>query len=292
MKTRILSTLTLLVSLIFMQSCSKVTVVENEETKSHVQITVSPFTLTMEDMGTTTRSSNLSDLATRLSFAVFDSKGELVDVVIYQEISQDDFGTINLELYPGSYKLVAVAHNGDEDATISSISSVTLPGNNFTDTFSDVVELTVEANQDCSKEMLLPRATAAFVLKLLDAPPANVAKIKVVVNANATDVGPLEIEPKGRVATKNLKQTREIPIANLNEEGITVYYICMTNEQQLAVKATAYDADNKEIISHTLSGVLLKTNKQTTATGYFFKSTGAASITVNGTWGEGINISF
>ena len=256
MKTRILSTLTLLVSLIFMQSCSKVTVVEHEEEKSHVQITVSPFTLTMEDMGTTTRSSNLSDLATRLSFAVFDSKGTLVDEVVHQVSSASDFGVINLELYPGSYMMVAVAHSGADNAEVKSINSVTLPGNTFTDTFSAMNVFTVKSGEDYNLDMSLPRLTSVFAFQL---------------------------NPTTGYVVGDWTFTYTIPAAKFKEEN-PIYFIQKSGKTEVDIEATAYDNDGEVIISHTISNVSLVPGKKTTATGYFFKSAVSGSFKVNGAW--------
>ena len=283
MKTRILSTLTLLVSLIFMQSCSKVTVVEHEEEKSHVQITVSPFTLTMEDMGTTTRSSNLSDLATRLSFAVFDSKGTLVDEVVHQVSSASDFGVINLELYPGSYMMVAVAHSGADNAEVKSINSVTLPGNTFTDTFSAMNVFTVKSGEDYNLDMSLPRLTSVFAFQLADTPPEDLKEIKVILNTDGETSTSLILNPTTGYVVGDWTFTYTIPAAKFKEEN-PIYFIQKSGKTEVDIEATAYDNDGEVIISHTISNVSLVPGKKTTATGYFFKSAVSGSFKVNGAW--------
>lgn len=281
---------TLLLGLFMLQSCNRVIEVEPVDVKSHVQVTVSPFYFEMEDMAPATRG-EISDAATRLSFAVYDAEGALVDTVVYQKSSDESFGTVDLELYPGNYKLVAVAHNGGADATINSASSVTLPGLTFTDTFADVEEITVESGKNSNVSMNLPRATSAFILRLTDTPPANAKEIKVVVNSTGFEPTSLKLNPETRLAENLWKQTCTIPIADISKD-VPVYFIGMYEVTAVTVKATAYDTDGKEIISHTISGVPLNPNQKTIATGCFFKSQGSSTFTVESTWSEDKEVSY
>lgn len=281
---------TLLLGLFMLQSCNRVIEVEPVDVKSHVQVTVSPFYFEMEDMAPATRG-EISDAATRLSFAVYDAEGALVDTVVYQKSSDESFGTVDLELYPGNYKLVAVAHNGGADATINSASSVTLPRLTFTDTFADVEEITVESGKNSNVSMNLPRATSAFILRLTDTPPANAKEIKVVVNSTGLEPTSLNINPETRLAENLWKQTCTIPIADISKD-VPVYFIGMYEVTAVTVKATAYDTDGKEIISHTISGVPLNPNQKTIATGCFFKSQGSSTFTVESTWSEDKEVSY
>lgn len=50
------------------------------------------------------------------------------------------------------------------------------------------------------------------------------------------------------------------------------------------VKATAYDSEGMEIISHTIESVTMTPNKKTIATGRFFVSQGSGSFTLASTW--------
>ena len=281
---------TLLLGLFMLQSCNRVIEVEPVDVKSHVQVTVSPFYFEMEDMAPATRG-EISDAATRLSFAVYDAEGALVETVVCQESSDESFGTVDLELYPGNYKLVAVAHNGGADATINSASSVTLPGLTFTDTFADVEEITVESGKNSNVSMNLPRATSAFILRLTDTPPANAKEIKVVVNSTGFEPTSLKLNPETRLAENLWKQTCTIPIADISKD-VPVYFIGMYEVTAVTVKATAYDTDGKEIISHTISGVPLNPNQKTIATGCFFKSQGSSTFTVESTWSEDKEVSY
>ena len=290
-----LLTIIVLFSLILLSGCSSSVDEAPMEQKSRVTVDLSTFQVEVEDMSRGSRTTpTLLDVSSRLSFAVLNSEGGQV-VTIHQDSEDDDFGSVEMELYPGSYKMVAVAHNGDADASISSVTSAVLPGTTITDSFTGVQDLTVESNQDCTFNMSLKRITSAFILRLNDIPPANVKEIKVVINTSGfllSQVNPstLGINPNTGLASNNWKFTHTIPVADVSK-NIPLYFIGNTSPATVTIKATAYDASGKEIISHTLTGVSLVPNKKTIATGTFFQSSGSGTFTVE-TWGTDNNIGY
>lgn len=270
------------VGLCALSACSKP--VEEEpviEAKSHIRVNVSPFYFQVEDMGTTR--TDLSEVSTRLSFAVFDEKGNLVESVVHHEVTDETFGVVEMDLHPGVYQLVAVAHNGDDNASISSTTSIVLPGTRLTDTFSSIQELTVESNKEYEFTMNLPRVTSAFAFRLADTPPANFKEIQVVLNTGGSIPASLEFNPTTGLASNNWKFTCTIPAEKFKEET-PIYFIKLFEQTVVNIEATAYDEEGEVIISHTISNVSLVPGKKTTATGYFFKSSGSGSFTVIGDW--------
>ncbi len=271
----------LLFSIVLLSACSGSADEAPIEQKSRVTVDFSTFQVEVEDMGGGSRAV-LADAASRLSFAVLKSDGiKVVDV--HQNSEDNKFGSVEVELYPGTYQMVAVAHNGDANASITSTTSVTLPGTTFTDTFTKVQDLTVVSNQDSDLSMTLPRITSAFILKLNDIPPADVKEIEVVVNVGGLEPTSLDVNPNTGLASKNWKQTCIIPIADISNET-PIYFVGMIKQSTATVKATAYDATGNEIISHTINGVPLAPNQKTIATGTFFQSSGSGTFTVNSEW--------
>lgn len=273
----------LFLGLSMLYSCSSLMDEASMNQKSRVQIDVRTFHFDIENEDMRAASRSISDAATRLSFAVFDSNDALVGSVIHQQSADTGFGTVELELYPGAYKLVAVAHSGEANADIASITSVTLPGITFTDTFAKVQDLTVEADKDCSFTMQLPRVTSAFILRITDTPPANLKEIEVVVNSGGLPPTSLNLNPSTNLVTNNWKQTRTIAVADISN-NLPVYFIGMYQATAVTVKATAYDTNGEIIISHTINNVSLVPNQKTIATGCFFNSQGVGSFTLNTTW--------
>ena len=111
------------------------------------------------------------------------------------------------------------------------------------------------------------------------------------VNSSVGDPTSLEINPSTGLATGNWKQTRSIPVAEISNET-PVYFISMVKNASVTVTATAYDTDDKVIISHTINGVSLVPNKKTIATGTFFQSSGSGTFTVNSEWLTDNNIEY
>lgn len=288
--------LTLALCIVLFSACSPSTDDASMEQKSRVSVDFSTFQVEVEDMSRSSRTA-LSTAATRLSFAVFNSNGTLVEgTTIHQEKTSGGtgFGTVELELFPDTYQMVAVAHNGDENADITSVSTLTLPGETFTDTFTKVQELKVEPNKDCSFTMSLNRITTAFILKLKDAVlPSNLKEIKVVLNTSGfllSQVNPktLDIDLVSGLALKSLKFTHTIPVATIPVEiprSIEpLYFIAYNSPATVGVKATAYDTEGNEIISHTFDEVPLTPNKKTVASGTFFQSSASGFFTITSDW--------
>ena len=284
MKTNLSTPLiALLLALCTFISCSKPIEESPVEEKSHVTVNVSPFSLSMEEMGAT-RTTTLKDAATRLSFAVFDADGKMV-FSVQQNSKEANFGKVRMELNSGTYKMVAVAHNGEADAIISSTSSVTLPGTRFTDTFTKVGDLSVEEGKDCTFNMTLPRVTSAFILQISDEAPAGTKEIEVVVNFGGLEPTSLEIDPSLGLAMNNWEQTCIIPVSKISSD-VPIYFIGMHQIPTwfVNIKAAAYDEDKKVLFSHTLQSVPLKANETTTATGNFFTPKVSGTFTVSD-WG-------
>ena len=284
------SLFTFLISLFFFCSCTNTTE-EAVEQKSRVTVDFSTFQVEVEDMSRSSRTApELSDVADHLSFAVFKSDGiTLVDetTIHQQKISSGaDFGSVEVELYPGNYKMVVVAHSGSGDAEIESATSVILPGTTYTDTFTQVADFTVVSNQNSNLSKTLNRITSAFILKMNDTPPANASRIEVILNNGAPAPNPLRINPGTGLAENNWLQTRSFTPEEITNETTPahVYYISKSLPFALTVKATAYDSADEEIIRHIIPDVPLTPNKKTVATGTFFQSSASGFFTITSDW--------
>ncbi len=273
----------LLFSVVLLSACSGSADEALLEQKSRVSVDLSTFQVEVENMGRGSRAA-LSSAASRLSFAVLKSDGTQV-FTVHQNSVDEDFGSVEMELYPDTYQMVALAHNGDADAGITSTSSVTLPGTTYTDTFSKVQELTVKSGEDCNLDMTLPRITSAFILKLTDTPPANAKRIEIVLYNGGPTPNPLTVNPSTGFAAENWSQTCSIPIEDMiDDTPDLIYYIGNTSPLYVTVKATAYDSDNNKIIHHIIPSVPLTPNQKTIATGTFFQSSASGIFTITSDW--------
>ena len=115
-------------------------------------------------------------MCSRLNVAIFDADGTKVKTVAQKE-GDTGYGTVALTLAAGTYQLVAIAHNGEGSATITSTEKVTFPNNKVTDTFYYYGDLIVTSEVQ-SYDLTLTRAVAMFRLVLTDEEiPSNVAKL-------------------------------------------------------------------------------------------------------------------
>ena len=266
------------------------------EQKSRVTVDFSTFQVEVEDMSRSSRAT-LAGSATSLSFIVFNEQGTSV-FAVDQNAEEDNFGKVQMDFETGNYTMVAVAHNGDANAKITSTSSAILPGETFTDTFTKVQALSVQPNQDCRFTMNLNRITSAFILKITDVGdqvPNNVAEIEVEVNTDGSSLSEIEpstlrINPGRGFALENLKLTYSIPVTDLSKET-PFYFIGTTSPTTVTVKATAKTANGTEIISHTIGQIPLIRNQKTKASGKFFTPKVSGTFTIE-TWDADHNIEY
>ena len=285
-----ITSLIVLISLFLFSSCTNTAEEAIEEQKSRVTVDFSTFQVEVEDMS---RGSDdpltLSDVAKRLSFAVFEKDGStLVNGTTIHQVKSDDvngFGKIQLELTSGSYQIVAVAHNGSGNVNIQSVESATLPGKTFTDTFVGVYDLNV-TTADCSFKMSLNRITSAFYLNLTDdTPPKNARMMEIILHNGGSAPNQLNINPSTGYAEDNWLQSRTFTMTNIIDDELDlVYYIGKSSPTAVIVKATAKDLNSNEIMHRIFTNVPLTPNKKTRATGAFFNSSGSASFTITSDW--------
>ena len=237
--------------------------------------------------------------ASRISFAVFDANGGKVGETICQsyvlpseEVPEPDnsgFGKIALELMPGTYKFVAVGHSCSGDAAVNSLEEVVFPGTRPSDTFSVVKDVVVEPAKAFSTALTLARVSSAFVLKINDAIPENVASVAVYLNTSGTAPaeGGLKFNPSTGLATGNWQIVRNFGVASIPaSQEVTVFTIPQAQSQEVSVKAKALAAGNTLIVEHTINGVVLTSNKRITASGNFFAAPGSGSLIFNTTWDD------
>lgn len=128
----------------------------------------------IEDLPFTSRSSEMGNAVSRISYAIFN--GDTKVKMVSQTSAESDFGTLKLNLAKGMYRLVVIAHNGLGNCTISSPDKITFANNKCTDTFYYYAE--IDMNGDRTESISLKRAVAMFRLKITDNMPLDVKTMK------------------------------------------------------------------------------------------------------------------
>lgn len=198
---------------------------------------------------TTRTATDITELCSRLNIAIFDDDGTKVKTVAQKE-GDASFGTVALTLAAGTYQLVAIAHNAEGSATITSTEKVTFPNNKVTDTFYYYGDLVVTSEVQ-SYDLTLTRAVAMFRMVLTDDEiPSTVTKFKFYYTGGSST-----FSPSAGYGCVNSKQTEIRTVA----DGVTTFDIFTlphTEEDVLTKLAvTALDANDNTVKERVFENV-------------------------------------
>jgi len=232
----------------------------------------------------------LTDQCSRLSVAVFDEDDAKVGSTKSQKVGDTNFGTIGLSLQDGTYTIVAIAHNGEGNCTITSPSKVTFPSNKMTDTFCYCGELVVDGS--VSETLEMKRVVAMMRLTITDAIPEGVARLKFYYTGGSST-----LNPRTGFGCVNSKQTEYRSVIDDNGMPVSVYEIYTAPHEQndiLKLTITSQDASNGDIdVFEPMENIPVTVNKITTWEGALFggssSSGGNIGITLDTAWGGFIN---
>ncbi|MBP5770964.1 MAG: FimB/Mfa2 family fimbrial subunit [Bacteroidaceae bacterium] len=234
--------------------------------------------------GFDTRGTALADQLTRLSVAIFRQDGTKLKSINQQQ-DDADFGRVDVLLEPGTYRVVAVAHNSTEgSATISSTEKVTFANNKMSDTFACCASLTVEGEEPIDQELLLQRVVAMVRLTVTGTIPDEVARLKFYYTGGSST-----LNPSTGYGCVQSKQTEYRPVV-LDGSPVNTFELYTAPHELndvLKLVITAQDSDNQTLNEWTMENIPITRNKITTWTGTLFSGGGG---TGGGTGSGGINI--
>jgi len=285
----------LLLFLLVLTSCEQVDLTENDTSSKDGKVNLT-FTISQIEtipFDTSTRAS-VSDLCSRFSVALFQNGSKVK--VVNQSIDDADFGTITISLAPGQYQLVAIAHNGLGNCSISSTDKVTFQNNHLSDTFYyygslDVTEASVTP-------LTLKRPVSMFRLVVTDSIPANVVQMQFYYTGGSSTFNPFS-----GFGCVNSRQTETFSLSGANnsssplgetEGGRTFEVYTFPHEANdfIDMKITALDAQGQAVAEKTLGNLYIQPNVITQHTCRFFNdsiSTQASfQIEDEGRWSETI----
>ena len=223
-----------------------------------------------------TRSTEISELATRIDLAVFDSEGTRLKNVA-QESSEESFGTISFRLAEGRYTVVAVAHSGAKKATLTSPTKITFDGNKLTDTFLYCQNVTVAA--DKSYDLDMDRCVAMVRFVITDDVPSEVSTIKFYYTGGSSTLD--ATTGKGCVASR---QTETRTPDMTDSQGNTVYEIYTfprEDSENLKLTVTALTSADETVCEKVFDKVPVAVNEISQYTGQLFSGTSSQFNTEN-----------
>lgn len=240
----------------------------------------------------------LEDQLSRLSVAVFRQDGTKVGSTKNQKAEDKGFGTVRLSLDAGTYTVVAIAHNGLGNATISSATEVKFANNKMTDTFAYCGRLTVGEEQPTEQDVRMTRCVAMVRLTLTDATlPEGVDYLQFYYTGGSSTY-----DPTTGFGSKASRQTELRDCYDADGEAIKTYEIYTlpheAKDELTLLRIKVFDASGQELEDYTteMTKVPIERNKITTWTGSLFDgsgtTTGGYTVTLDTDWSGTIQYTF
>ncbi|MBQ3699877.1 MAG: FimB/Mfa2 family fimbrial subunit [Prevotella sp.] len=226
-----------------------------------------------EDLPFDTRSSKpISQMASRISVAFF--QGDTKAKAIWQKADDDHFGTVATALAEGSYEVVAIAHNSDGTATITSPEKVTFPSNKISDTFYYYGTLNVSSTQS-TFNLDMKRNVAMFRLIQTVPLPETAKYIWFRYTGGSSTYSPV----LGFGCVKST-QTAEMEIAE-GQDIFEIYTFPHEEEDVLNITIRLLDSKKDAIKELTLENVPVTLNRITQYTGDLMNASSVSGNTFN-----------
>ena len=287
-KTRV-NSLSLLVCLAlnaFLLSCSER--IHVTPVTDGIPVTFSVGTLEQVPFGNAvqTRAVN-TEVCKAISFAIYTVDGDSYTRVqnVNQSAGDQSFGSVTFNLEEGTYKVLAIAHNGDMSPTTTNPDKIEFNKNKtttkMTDTFLYWSDITVDGSSSAFS-LDLTRAVAMFQLNLTDESiPDNVAQLKFYYQGGSSTLD--ATSGYGCVASK---QTEIINVAP-GVKTFEVYTFIRNNSNSLEMTVSALNAEGTVLKEMKFNNVPITKNYKTRYTGEMFGKQvieGTVSFNLDSEW--------
>lgn len=223
----------------------------------------------------TTRAS-VSDAFSRISIAVFDSKGQRADV---SNKSRDDdgYGSASFFLPSGTYLVVVIGHSAKQNPTTTDASKIQFTkATGYSDTFlhSEIVEVgdtPVVVNADVQRIVSLCRVVVA------DTIPDNVTKFHFEYTGGS---GYFDASTGYGISTSGNKQQVDFDaVAGRDSTVYDLYTFLPDDAGSIHLKAQAKDAEDNTVCAREID-VPLKRRQISKLSGPFFTGASGSTITI------------
>lgn len=285
----------LAIVLITVNSCQKMTITDDDEDVEELEesgmLYVScSFSQTLTDIDQT-RATNvpLYEIATRVTYALMQN-----GVVVKQEEQinggGNSFGSISMNLSPGTYQLVIFAHSGTQPVVLSSDGSVTIPGNKPTDCFSYSTQVVVNKGKRTSATCKLTRAVCQLTLLSKDVVPQDVQDVSINTQGISLQYNLFKQIGVGSTSYRVQPDLKDCLTADRHFQ-FSRFFFLPSIESSLQMQIS-FGNDGFTMYSRTLEGIKAVVNSHTNITSQLFSTSGAdvSSLTANTDWGDDIVI--
>ena len=224
---------------------------------------------------------------TRIAFKVLDATGKEVYSEDKKYGSDNDFDHVVCPLHVGKYTFVAVAHKAKNlDSPVATVTSTdkALLTESYVPklVYAKTMDVTVAGNTTQNVTMDFDkRITSSFRLKVTDAYPDEVTKVRLTADASKPKAtSPFAFSPATGFAPSALSYTNTISRAENNLSSFTgkeigLHFFLTKDEQQMDIVIEMLNDADEVLYTRTLSDLTFHRHSTTCATGTFF----TASVT-------------
>lgn len=207
---------------------------------------------------------NVANICKRINLAIFSGESRLKSVS--QSADDKGFGSITVSIPKGTYRIVALAHNGLGSATISSPSEIKFKDNKVTDTFYYCDDVTIAGDE--SYALQLQRAVAMFRLVVDDTTPPEVKQLKFFYTGGSST-----FDAETGFGSVNSRQTELRQVEASAYEGSSQYEVFTfphSDGKNLKITVTGLDSQGGELFERVFDEVPVRINQVTQYSGSLF----------------------
>lgn len=245
-----------------------------------------------DDIFTRATSKPLYECANRVQYIVMNG-----ETIVYnsEQINGggSSFGTLSINLEPGTYQLMVFAHNEGAGNPISVGTDGSIQGynNRATDSFSYSTEVVITKDKRKSVSCKLTRCVAQIYFNSTDEIPNEITKFKMSLTGVSS-----KYDLKNQIgADASTYSTSMVNISRWTSQtgtfsNVNSYVFLPAISAQIDAKFEFYNNNDELIMTRNIPNIQMKINAKTTVNGAFFQSDGMdAAVTVDDEWGEGIS---
>lgn len=290
-KTRVLLlSLQSLLTALVTSSCSNRVHIVPETEEPGVPVTIRVASLEQVPFGSfgTKGMANLSEACTWINYAIYDAEGNgLVKPQINQKSNDDSFGTLNMKLEEGNYRLVVMAHSSTSNPKLDNPSKIDIPSNSkgrrITDTFLSSSVITVTKGMQ-PLSINLDRMVARFEIRLVgDSIPGVVTRFEFEIGKD----GSFSLNANTGYGVKTARGYTDKVNVQPGDSVIGVYTFVSEGSTATRIKVVAIDSLECEYGSWDFEDVPITRNRITVYKGALFADeviNTQASISLNDEW--------
>ena len=256
-------------------SCEKPMIPDVSKAEANLVVTV--WQMNIEPFPTGRTRTEISDLCSRLNYAIYDMSGKRVRQV-NQQSGDEEYGTAYFKLPAGKYQVVVVGHSSNGNPTMTNPAKIQFKNDQgFTDTFLNNDSVTLDDDSRITLNTNPHRIVSLCRFVVSDPIPNDVARMRFQYKG-----GSGAFDASTGLGSVNSTQTEFFPVeAGRDSTTFDLYTFLRDQEGTIHLQASAYDA-NDNVLNEREFDVPLKRRKVTKLTGPYFTSSGASIVIIIG----------